>query len=108
MIPGNPKTSHWLVVGLIFDGLTYPPQTRGNWPLKRAPVPSIVPKDKSSSGSQVLPPFRSITSDFRAKSPTMDPVVTRSFAKDRWYLKKQLKSLQKSQVDVFLYVKVAH
>ena len=47
------------------------------------------PKDKSSSGSQVLPPFKSITSDFWAKLPTIYPVVTRSFAKDKWYLKKR-------------------
>ena len=95
MIPGKPKTSHRLVVGLISDGLTNPPQTRGNWPLKRAPVPSIVPKDKSSSGSQVLPPFRSITSDFRAKSRLIAPVVTRSFAKDKLYLKKELNHCKK-------------
>ena len=82
MIPGNPKTSHLLVVWPSSDH-TYPPHTRGNWPLKSAPVPSIVPKDKSSSVSHILPPFRSITSDFRAKSPAIDPVVTRSFAKDK-------------------------
>ena len=48
--------------------------------MRRPPVASMVPKGKSSRGSQVLPSAKSITSDFRAKSPTIDPVVTRSFA----------------------------
>ena len=48
--------------------------------MRRPPVASMVPKGTSSRGSQVLPSAKSITSDFLAKSATIDPVATRSFA----------------------------